>query len=71
MRLTQLKPNERVRIVAIEGGHGLRQKLYLRGISEGCDARIVSCFGPVTIEVNRNVVTIGRGMAQKIRVVRR
>jgi len=70
MMLTQLKPNELAKIVAIEGGHGLRQKLALRGIVEGVFVRLISSHGPITIEVDRNVVCIGRGMARRIRVVR-
>ena len=56
------------RIMEIGGGHGIRQKLNLRGISEGSLVRVISNTGPITIEVDRNVVSIGRGMAQKIRV---
>jgi len=67
--LTQLKPGEIARIIAVEGGHGLRQKLYLRGICEGNIIRVISCRGPITAEVDRNTVSIGRGMAQKIRVI--
>lgn len=70
MLLTQLKPGELAKIIAIDGGIGLRQKLALRGISEGYFVRVISCHGPITIEVNRNVVSIGKGMARKIRVVR-
>ncbi|RLI65869.1 MAG: ferrous iron transport protein A [Candidatus Asgardarchaeum californiense] len=70
MMLTQLKPGEIARIVAIEGGHGLRQKLYLRGICEGNSIRAISCRGPITVEVDRNTVSIGRGMAQKVRVIK-
>ncbi len=68
--LTQLKPNELAKIVAIEGGYGLRQKLALRGIVEGAFVRLISSYGPITIEVDRNVVSIGRGMARRIRVMR-
>jgi len=32
--------------------------------------RVVSSQGPVTVEVNRNVVSIGRGMARRISVKR-
>ncbi len=70
MTLTQLRAGEVVRIVAIEGGHGLRQKLFLRGLFEGKVIRVVSNYGPITVEVDRNVVAIGRGMAQKIVVMR-
>ena len=68
--LSQMKPGEPARIMDINGGHGIRQKLNLRGISEGSIVRVISTNGPVTIEVDRNVLSIGRGMAQKIRVTR-
>lgn len=67
--LAQMKPGKPARIVGIGGGHGIRQKLNLRGIHEGSVVRVISTKGPVTIEVGRNVISIGRGMAQKIRVV--
>ncbi len=70
MMLAQLRPGEMARIMAVEGGMGLRQKLSLRGIYEGSIIRMISCYGPITIEVNRSVVSIGRGMAQKVRVRR-
>lgn len=70
--LAELTTGERARIVAIEGGRGLRQKLFLRGLFEGKVVRVISNYGygPVTIEVDRSVVAIGRGMAQKIMVTR-
>ncbi len=68
--LTELRPGEWARIVAVEGGRGLRQKLLLRGLFEGSVVRVVSNQGPVTVEVNRNVVSIGRGMARRISVRR-
>ena len=68
--LLQIKPDEPARIVDIGGGYGIRQKLNLRGISEGSIVRVISTNGPITIEVDRNVLSIGRGMAQKIRVTR-
>ena len=66
MVLTQLKTDEKAKIVAIEGGRGLRQKLFLRGLFEGRVVRVVSNNGTVTVEVDRSIVAIGRGMAQKI-----
>jgi len=68
--LSQLKPGEVGRVMAVEGGHGIRQKLFLRGLFEGSVVRVISCYGPVTVEVDRSTVSIGRGMAQKI-IVRR
>ncbi len=70
MMLAQLGTDESARIIAIEGGQGMRQKLFLRGLMEGKVVRIVSNHGPVAVEVDRSVVAIGWGMAQKIRVMR-
>jgi ferrous iron transport protein A len=70
MVLSQLGIGGLARIVAIEGGRGLRQRLYLRGLFEGKVIRVVSNYGPVTVEVDRSVVAIGRGMAQKILIER-
>ena len=70
MVLAQLRIGETARIMAIEGGRGLRQKLFLRGLIEGKVVRVVSNYGPMTVEVDRNVVAIGRGMAQKIAVTK-
>ena len=70
MILQQLKTGDLARIIAIEGGRNLRQNLSLRGISEGSIIRVVSNMGPVTVEIDRNTVAVGRGMAQKIRVTK-
>ncbi len=70
LTLSQLKPGEQGRVMVIEGGRGIRQRLFLRGLFEGSVVRVISCSGPVTVEVDRNTVSIGRGMAQKI-IVRR
>lgn len=70
MMLTQLKPGEIAKIIEVDGGHGLRHRLSLRGITEGSIIRVISNIGPVTVEVDRNTVSIGRGMAHKIRVLR-
>ena len=68
MNLAQMEPGKPARIIGIGGGHGIRQKLNLRGVSEGSIVRVISNIGPVTIEVDRNTISIGRGMARKIQV---
>ena len=69
--LNELKPGKWARIVAIEGGRGIRQKLLLRGITEGSVIRMISCYqGPIVVEVNRSIVALGRGMAKKIKIIR-
>jgi Fe2+ transport system protein FeoA len=71
MHLTELSSGESARIIAIEGGYGLRQQLALRGLAEGrVVVRISGAFGPVVLRINHEEIVIGRGMAQKIRVTR-
>ncbi len=70
MILRQLKTGEIAKIIAVEGGRSLRQNLSLRGITEGSIIRVVSNMGPVTVEVDRNMVALGRGMTQKIHVMK-
>lgn len=70
MVLAQLRIGEKVRIVAIGGGQGLRQKLLLRGLFEGKVVRVISNYGPMTVEVDRSIIAIGRGMARKVEVER-
>ena len=67
--LINLRSGDHGRIVAIEAGQGARNWLALRGISEGCALRVISCRGPIVIEVDRNTIALGRGIAQKVRVV--
>ena len=70
MTLSQLRTGDTARIVAIGGGRGLREKLYLRGLSEGKVVRVISDLGPMTIEIDRSVIALGRGMAQKVMIAR-
>ncbi|MCD6093685.1 MAG: FeoA domain-containing protein [Candidatus Omnitrophica bacterium] len=65
--LINLKPGEWARVTAIQGGRGVRQRLSLRGIQEGSTLKVISSAqGPVVLEVKRNIVVIGRGMAAKV-----
>jgi len=70
MSIAELRAGEWAKVLTIEGGYGLRQKLLLRGIFEGSLVRVISNRGPVTIEIDRNIVSLGRGMAKRIRVRR-
>ena len=68
MKLSQLNDGQDGRIIRINGGKKLRQKLALRGINEGINFKIISANGPVTLKTNGNTITIGKGMANKIYV---
>lgn len=70
MTLSNLDSEQWARVIGVTGGKKLRQKLALRGISEGENLKVVSTRGPVTVKVNGNTVSIGRGMARKVKVRR-
>ena len=71
--ISQLFPGETANIAALHGGCGFQNRLRNFGITEGKKVRMVAkhpLSGPLVLEVEHRQVTIGRGMAQKIQVVR-
>jgi len=69
MMLSEMGSGQFARVISIDGGWRLRQSLQLRGLTEGSVLRVVSNMGPVTVEVDRGTICIGRGMAEKIRLI--
>jgi ferrous iron transport protein A len=71
MTLDQLRFGERARVVAVQGGRGLRLNLEQMGIHSG-DTIVVAGSGafrgPVLIEVHGSRIALGRGVARKILV---
>jgi len=67
--LSELAIGEIGRIAGVKGGWGIKHRLLLKGIREGSIVRMISsCRGPIVVEVERNSIALGRGMAQKILV---
>ena len=67
--LTQMNQGEMGKIIDIQGGFGLFQKLEALGIRTGVKITKVSAQfmrGPITVQVNNSQVAIGFGMAQRI-----
>jgi len=56
------------RIVSINAGRAMRERLYRMGISEGDIVRVVSnpSYGPVIVQKGNTRVGIGAGMASRI-----
>jgi ferrous iron transport protein A len=66
-KLTEIKPGGSVRVVNIDGGKVLRDKLIRLGIIPGTEIKVIrNSIGPVIVEVRQVQVAIGRGMADKI-----
>ena len=67
--LSKMRRGQSGRVVQIEGGHSLVDRLSSLGIRPGKKITKVSSMlmrGPVTIEVDRAQVAIGFGMAKRI-----
>jgi Fe2+ transport system protein FeoA len=71
MTLYKVKAQQRVRILNISGGIGVRRLLHQLGIFEGGSVLVKrrSHFGgPILIEHNQSEIALGRGMAEQVMV---
>ncbi|MBL7115286.1 MAG: FeoA domain-containing protein [Kiritimatiellae bacterium] len=66
--LKELGLNRTARVVKIDGGRGIVQRLAEMGISSGTELRVVRGKGPIIIEVRRQRLVIGHGMVPRIMV---
>jgi len=71
MPLTMVSPNENVKLVGINGGHTVRQRLADLGLTPGTTLRVVqaNARGPLIVAFKDDArLALGRGMAHKIQV---
>jgi ferrous iron transport protein A len=68
--LSRVDQGREVTLVRINGGRGMRSKLYSMGLVPGSTLMVVSRSGggPVMLKVKDASLAIGQGMAQKILV---
>ena len=68
--LARVPAGQRVRIVALHGGRGLRARLAAMGFRPSVEIEVVrSAFpGPIIVTILNGRVMLGRGMAQQILV---
>jgi ferrous iron transport protein A len=69
--LNQARRGDRLEVVALEGGWGVRQRLNQIGVYEGeilIVKRKALFGGPIVVEVNGTEMAIGRGMAGHVTV---
>ena len=67
--LRQMRAGQKGKVVAVQGGHGLVNRLSALGIRPGKRITKVSSMlmrGPVTIKLDNFQMAIGFGMANKI-----
>jgi ferrous iron transport protein A len=69
MSLTSVNQGREVTLIDIQGGRGLRSKLYSMGLFPGVKLKVVgNGGGPIMIAVNDTRLALGFGMARKIMV---
>ncbi len=68
MVLSNVESGKEVILVSIDGGRGVRSKLYSMGLVPGVALTVLNRngVGPVMIALKDSRLAIGRGMAQKI-----
>jgi len=67
--LDQIYENRKSKVIDIQGGAGIRQRLGQMGIHPGDEIIILrygALRGPILIEVHGSQVALGRGIASKI-----
>jgi len=69
MRLVDVEEGKSVRVLNIQGGYGLRNRLASLGIFPGSILKVVKTApGPFIVEVSGSRIALGKGMAAKIEV---
>jgi len=69
--LDQVDENRKAKVIDIQGGQGIRQRLSQMGIHPGDIVTILrygALRGPILIEIHGSQVALGRGIASKILV---
>ena len=68
MVLSRIDQGKEVTLIDIDGGRGIRSKLYSMGLVPGVKLTVLrgNCAGPTMVAVRDSRLAIGRGMAQKI-----
>ncbi|ABL78250.1 FeoA family protein [Thermofilum pendens] len=67
--LALVPPGSVVRLVEVQGGHGVLRRLFELGILPGVEFRVVfNGAGPTVIERNGARLALGRGIAMRLLV---
>jgi ferrous iron transport protein A len=71
LSLVQLTKNHPAKVISIEGGEAIKQKLQNLGIREGATIKKVTGIfghGPIVVKIVHIQIGLGKGMASKIMV---
>lgn len=69
--LSIVKPGQKVRLLKVDSGQGLRTRLITMGLMQNVEFSVVSNSrsGPFIIRVKGSKIALGRGAANKIMVI--
>ena len=68
MLLSMVEPGQKVRLVTVQAGRGLKARLAEMGLVPGVELEVINSnlAGPFVVAVKQSRVMLGRGMAHKI-----
>ena len=67
--LNQLPRDNLARIVEINCGYEMKQKLTVKGVTEGCFIKVISNTGCIVARINSKIFNISKELAHKITVI--
>jgi len=68
MSLSMVQPGQKVRLVTVQAGRGLKARLAEMGLVPGVELEVINrnSAGPFIVAVKQSRIMLGRGMAHKI-----
>ena len=68
MPLSMVQPGQKVRLVTVEAGRGLKARLAEMGLVPGVELEVINhnSAGPFIVLVKQSRIILGRGMAHRI-----
>lgn len=68
MFLSMVQPGQKVRLVTVQAGRGLRARLAEMGLVPGVELEVINrnSAGPFIVAVKQSRIMLGRGMAHRI-----
>jgi Fe2+ transport system protein FeoA len=66
--LSEVKRKRSGRIIAMDGGHSFRSKMYAMGLREGERVKVLQNygFGPLVVQLGDNRIVLGRNMTERL-----
>ncbi len=68
MPLSMVQPGQKVRLVTVQAGRGLKTRLAEMGLVPGVELEVINSnsAGPFIVAIKQSRIMLGRGMARRI-----